>query len=127
MRLNSKQANRRRMAGQRGISLFGLMLYAIVFGFVGYILVRALPTVNEYLTIQSAVNKIAASNLTTVGEIRGAFDKQKEVEYSISAISGKDLDITKENDKVVISFAYEKEIELVQPVYILIKYNGRSK
>jgi hypothetical protein len=103
------------------------MLYAILFGLVGYILVRALPTVNEYLTIQSAIKKIAAANLATVGEIRGAFDKQKEIEFSISSISGKDLDITKENDKVVISFAYEKEIELFAPVYLLIKYNGRSK
>jgi hypothetical protein len=28
---------------------------------------------------------------------------------------------------VVISFAYEKEIELVGPVFLLIKYAGRSK
>jgi hypothetical protein len=127
MKVKSKQQGPGRRARQRGLSLLGLMLYAILFGLVGYILVRALPTVNEYLTIQSAIKKIAAANLATVGEIRGAFDKQKEIEFSISSISGKDLDITKENDKVVISFAYEKEIELFAPVYLLIKYNGRSK
>ena len=60
-------------------------------------------------------------------EIRGAFEKQKEIEYSIQSISGKDLVITKENDKVVVSFAYDKEIELMKPVYLLIKYEGRSK
>jgi len=27
----------------------------------------------------------------------------------------------------VIRFAYEKEIELFEPVYLLIKYAGRSK
>jgi Domain of unknown function (DUF4845) len=127
MSLKARRAQRSRASGQRGISLLGLMVWAIVIGFVGYVLVRALPTVNEYLTIQSSINKIAATNPTTVGEIRGAFDKQKEVEYSISAISGKDLDITKENDKVVIGFAYEKEIELIEPVYLLIKYKGRTK
>ena len=88
---------------------------------------RVLPTMNEYFTIQKAVNKIAQENLTTVGEIRKAFDKQKEVEYSIQTIGGKDLVITKDNDKVVISFAYDKEIELLKPVYLLIKYEGRSK
>ena len=41
--------------------------------------------------------------------------------------SGKDLDITKENDKVVIRFAYNKELELIAPVYLLIKYEGRSR
>ena len=39
-----------------------------------------------------------------------------------SSISGKDLEISKENDRVVIRFAYDKEIELVGPVYLLIKY-----
>lgn len=113
--------------GQRGLSLIGLLFWAIIIGFIGYVAVRVLPTLNEYFTIQSAVNKIAASNPTTVGEIRSQFDKQKDIEYSIASISGKDLDITKENDRVVIRFAYNKEIELIAPVYLLIKYEGRSK
>ena len=112
---------------QRGVSLIGLLFWAIVIGFLGYVLVRALPTLNEYFTIQSAVNKIAATNPTTVGEIRQQFDKQKEIEYSIASISGKDLDITKENDRIVIRFAYNKELELISPVYLLIKYEGRSR
>ena len=112
---------------QRGVTLFGLMFWAIVVGFGALIGMRVLPTLNEYFTIQKAVNKIAQENLTTVGEIRKAFDKQKEVEYSIQVLSGKDLNITKDNDKVVISFAYDKEIELMKPVYLLIKYEGRSK
>ena len=112
---------------QRGVSLIGLLFWAIVIGFLGYVLVRALPTLNEYFTIQSAVNKIAASNPSTVGEIRQQFDKQKEIEYSIASISGKDLDITKENERIVIRFAYSKELELIAPVYLLIKYEGRSR
>jgi len=112
---------------QRGVSLIGLLFWAIVIGFVGYVAIRVFPTVNEYLTIQSAINKIASSNPTTVGEIRAQFDKQKEIEYSIASISGKDLDITKENDKIVIRFAYNKELELISPVFLLIKYEGRSR
>jgi hypothetical protein len=112
---------------QRGVSLIGLMFWAIIIGFIGYVAVRVLPTLNEYFTIQSAVNKIAAGNPTTVGEIRTQFDKQKEIEYSIASISGKDLDITKENDRIVIRFAYNKELELIAPVYLLIKYEGRSR
>jgi hypothetical protein len=112
---------------QRGVSLIGLLFWAIIIGFIGYVLVRALPTLNEYFTIQSAVNKIAASNPSTVGEIRQQFDKQKDIEYSIASISGKDLDITKENDRIVIRFAYNKELELIAPVYLLIKYEGRSR
>ena len=112
---------------QRGITLFGLMFWAIVVGFAALIAMRVLPTLNEYFTIRKAVNRIANENVGTVGAVRQAFEKQKEVEYSIQTIGGKDLNVTKENDKVVISFAYDKEIELLKPVYLLIKYEGRSK
>ena len=115
------------MRRQRGISLFGLLFWAIVIGFFGYVAVITLPTVNEYMTIKRTVEKVAASNPTTVAEARAAFDRQKDVEYSISSISGADLDITKENDKVVISFAYNKELPLSGPVYLLLKYEGRSR
>ena len=118
--------NARRHA-QRGVTLFGLMFWAIVVGFTALITMRVLPTLNEYFTIQKAVNRIANENNGTVGAVRQAFEKQKEVEYSIQTIGGKDLNVTKENDKVVISFAYDKEVELLKPVYLLIKYEGRSK
>ena len=112
---------------QRGITLFGLMFWAIVVGFLALLTMRVLQTLNEYFTIQKAVKKIATEGGTTVPEIRAAFERTKDIEYSITSISSKDLKITKENDKVVVSFAYDKEIELVKPVYLLIKYEGRSK
>jgi len=112
--------------GQRGVSLFGLLFWAIIIGAGAYVVLRVFPTVNEFLTIRSTVQKIAAASPATVAEARVAFDRQKDVEYSISSISGKDLDITKQNEKVVISFAYDKEIALYGPVYLLIKYEGSS-
>lgn len=123
-RRTAHPAPRRR---QRGVTLFGLLFWAIVVGILALVAMKVLPTLNEYFTIQKAVNKIAAEGLTTVPEIRSAFERTKDIEYSISSIGAKDLNITKENDKVVISFAYDKEIELVKPVYLLIKYEGRSK
>ncbi len=116
-----------RARAPRGFSLIGLMFWAIVIGFIGYVAVRVLPTVNEYLTIQRAVNRVAAESPATVAEVRKAFEKQKDIEYAISSISGKDLEITKENERLVIRFAYDKEIPLVEPVFLLVKYQGRSK
>jgi hypothetical protein len=123
MRVEHLQSARR----QRGVTLFGLMLWAIVIGFVALVVMKVLPTLNEYFTIQKAVNKIAQEGGTTVPEIRAAFERTKDIEYSITSITSKDLSITKENDKVVIGFAYDKEIELIKPVYLVIKYEGRSK
>jgi hypothetical protein len=112
---------------QRGLSLFGLMFWAIVIGFFGYVAVVVFPTVNEYLTIQRTIDKVAAENPSTVTEARTAFERQRAIEYSISSITAKDLEISKENDRVVIAFAYDKEIPLAGPVYLLLKYEGRSK
>jgi hypothetical protein len=118
---------RSNISAQRGLSLIGLLLWAIVIGFIGYLAVRVLPTVNEFLTIQRAADRVAAEAPPTVAEVRKAFEKQKEIEYSISSISWQDLDITKENDRLVIRFAYEKEIPIMEPVFLLLKYQGRSK
>jgi hypothetical protein len=115
-----------RKPAQRGISLLGLLFWAVLIGFGALVGMRVFPTVNEYFTIKRAINKIVAENPATVPEVRAAFEKQKEIEYSISTIGGKDLDISKENDKIVIRFAYDKQIELFEPVFLLIKYAGRS-
>ena len=111
--------------GQRGFTLFGLLFWAIIVGFVALVGMRVLPALNEFFTIKRAINKITSEG-STVPEIRNAFERQKDIEYAITSVSGKDLSITKENDKIVVSFAYDKEIELMKPVYLLIKFEGRS-
>jgi hypothetical protein len=119
--------SRRAGAQQRGLTLLGLLFWAILAAFVALIAVRVFPTLNEFATIKRAVEKIAKSNPGSVAQVRNAFESQKEVEYSISSIGGKDLEVTKENDRLVIRFAYDKEIELFSPVFLLIKYRGESR
>jgi Domain of unknown function (DUF4845) len=112
---------------QRGITLFGLLFWAIVIGMLALVGMRIVPTTIEYFTIMKAINKVSGDPaMNTVPQIRSSFDRSREID-DIKAISGKDLSITKENDQVVVGFAYDSEIELFKPVYILIKYEGRSK
>ena len=54
------------------------------------------------------------------------FDKSAAVD-DITSIAGKDLQITKNGDKVVINYSYNKEIELFGPAYLLIKYTGSTQ
>ena len=110
----------------RGLTLISLLFWSIVLAMVAVLFMKVAPTVNEYFTIQKAVTKVA-KEATTVGEVRAAFERQKQIEYSISSIGGQDLSVAKDNDKLVVSFAYDKEVELFGPVSLLIKYQGRSK
>jgi hypothetical protein len=109
---------------QKGLSLFGMLIWSVLIGFVAVMVMKIFPSVNEYWTIQRALRKIRDSGAVSVPEIRSAFNRQRDIEYSISSINGSDLEIDTVGDKVVVRFAYDKEIEIMSPVFLLIKYRG---
>ena len=123
--MNISQSSR--SAKQRGVSLFGLLFWGVLIAFVGVVGAKVFPTVLEYYTIKRVITKIAVTNPPTVPTVRADFEKSKQVEYSITSITGQDLVVAKDNDKVVISFAYDKQVELFGPVFLLIKYEGSSR
>ena len=109
---------------QRGMSFIGLLFVAAVLAATGVVVAQAIPTFIEYQAVIKAVNK--ASQGSSIPEIRVMFDKAASVE-SIKSISGKEIEIAKENDKWVVSFAYQREIHLAGPAYLTLKYAGRSR
>jgi hypothetical protein len=109
---------------QVGISFIGLLFVVGVLACVGIIAAEAFPTAVEYQAALKAAQK--ASSGSTVAEVRQIFDKAADID-NISSISGKDLDISKDGDKVVVKFAYNKEIHMFGPAYLLLKYAGQSK
>jgi len=88
------------------------------------VVAQIIPTAIEYQAVLKAAQKATDGN--TVVEVRSIFDKAAAID-NISSVSGKDIEVTKENDKVVVSFAYQREIHLVGPAYLTMKYAGRSK
>lgn len=113
---------------QRGITLFGLLFWGAAIAMLAVVAMKVFPTVLEYYTVQKIVDRIAAANPSTVPAVRADFDRAVQVEYSIQSLKSDDLVVSKDaNDRVVIEFAYNKEIDLFGPVYLLIKYSGHSK
>ena len=111
-------------AKQRGVSFLGLLVVGGFLAMAGVIAAQVFPTFIEYQAIGKAANKAALGS--TVAEVRNLFDKQSAVD-DFKSISGKDLEVTKEGDKIVVSFAYQREIHLAGPAYLVLKYAGRSK
>jgi len=109
---------------QRGVSFLGLLFVGGLLAVAGVIAAQAFPTVVEYQAVVKAVNKASAGS--SVPEVRTIFDKAADID-NIKSIKGKDLEITKEGEKVVVAFAYEREIHLAGPAYLTLKYIGRSK
>ncbi len=108
----------------RGMSLIGVLFVAMLVAAVALVVVQVVPTYSEFQAVQNAVDK--ASGGTTVLEIRNLFDKTASID-DIRSITGKDLVVTKEGDKVVVTFSYQREIHLAGPAYLTMKYSGRSR
>ncbi len=109
---------------QRGLTFLGLLVVGILLAFAGVVFAQVVPTYIEFMAVQKAVQKASAG--TTVSEVRSLFDKASQID-DIKSISGEDLEIGKEGDRVVVSFAYSREIPLVGPAYLLLKYEGKSQ
>ena len=107
----------RRLSSQRGATIFGMAFLAIIVSFVALIGLRVFPSVNEYLTIRKVVGNIMRANPTSPGDIRQAFGKATEIEYSIKTIDAKDLNIQPIGDtgSFRTSYAYNVEIPVFDP------------
>ena len=114
-----------RLSMQRGYSPVTIFLIVILLAFGIFMGVKVFPTFSEYLSIQKAV-KLAAQERGSVNAIQAAFERAVVTDY-ITSINSSDLEIIKEGDRVVINFAYDKEIPIFRNVYLLIKYSGSSK
>jgi len=111
-------------AQQRGISFIGLVFVAAVLGCLGVVIAQVIPTLIEWQAIDKAANK--AKEGTTVPEVRAIFDRAQTID-DFKSVSGKDLEIKKVGDKVVVSYSYEREIPLFGPAYLTLKYKGETR
>lgn len=109
---------------QNGMSLFGMLFWAIAVGVVAVTMIRVYPSVQKYLTTRQAVDRVMRADPPprSVPEIRNAFNRQRDIEYTRDMIKGEDLEIEAAGDGFRVGFSYDDEVELMAPVYLLIKY-----
>jgi len=109
---------------QRGLSLVSL----VFLGFVALLLIilgmKVVPAVTEYMSIQRAVNQVGNEG-QTVREIRQAFDRHAIID-DIKSVAGKDLDITKDGDRIVVSFSYTYSVPLLSNARLVIDFSGSN-
>lgn len=113
-----------RKSGQRGLSFVGMLFVAVVLAATGVVVAKVVPTAIEYQAVLKATKKAALGS--TIPEARTIFDKAASID-AIDSISGKDLQVVKDGDQLVVSFAYQREIPLAGPAYLTLKYTGSSK
>ena len=110
---------------QRGMSLIGLIFIGLIVVALLILGSKVVPAVVEYIAIERAVQKIK-NEASTVRDIQAAFERHRTID-DITSITSKDLDITKEGDKIVISYAYQKKIPILDNVSIVIDFAGTTR
>ncbi|NCT96941.1 MAG: DUF4845 domain-containing protein [Comamonadaceae bacterium] len=109
---------------QRGLTFVGLIIVGTLLALAGIVAAQVFPTYLEYMAVQKAVQKASAGS--TVAEVRDIFDKAATID-DIRTISGKDLTVGKQGDRVVVSYDYAREIHLAGPAWLVMKYKGSSQ
>jgi len=109
---------------QKGVSFIGFVVIAVLAVAVFAIGGQSLPIYLEYQAAQKAAQK-AAHEGGAVSEIRAVFDRAAQID-DIKTITGKDLNISKANERTVVGFAYEREIPLVGPAYLVYRFNHQT-
>ena len=114
------------MKYQRGVALSGLIFWGFVFAMAAVLVLKVAPTAIEYYKILKDSKAVVGQvpETASVAEVKAAFNKFAEVDHL--DFRADQLDITKENGKIVISFEYEKRIPLFYNVSLLIDYKGST-
>jgi len=114
------------MNRQNGLSLTGLLAASGVVVAIAVLVTKVMPSVTEYFTVVRHVKQIASGGDTSsVAAVRKAYALRSAVDETPS-VTAEDLEISKEGNDVVISFAYSKKIPLFGNVSLLIDFAGRS-
>ena len=111
-----------RRQAQRGLSMIGFLFVAAVVLVTALIAFRMIPSYIEYYTVQKALEgALADSNDLSVATIRRAMDRRLAADYA-EVVSGKDVDVTRDGNKIVASVGWEKKLPLVSNVSILLDF-----
>lgn len=113
-----------RMGREAGVSLSGLIVVLVVLGFLAVMAMKVFPAWAEYRSIKNAIAQAKAAGGSN-REMQQAFERNAEIN-NITAISSRDLVITRENGQADVSFAYEKRIPLAGNVSLLIDFAGTT-
>ena len=109
---------------QAGISFFGLIIVMAVLGVAAVMAAQGVPSALEDQAVVEGLER--AEEGSTAQGVRTAFANSANVD-DIKSITSKDLEITKVENRNVVKVAYDKQIHMFGPAYLLLKYAYQSK
>lgn len=116
------------MHRQRGISLSGFMVFAVIAIAVLLLGFKIGPAYMEYYTIQKIFKNMAAEpamQTATRGEFNSAFNARAGVD-NVKAIGYQDVEVVKDGNGLSISAAYSVRVPLFGNMSACMEFNPTS-
>ena len=113
---------------QSGLSLIGVLFVGAVLGALVILGLKLVPVMTEYYGVKRSINAVASEadpQNASVSQLRSAFAKRATVD-DISSVAPSDLDITKEDGRIVISVDYSRKIPLFSNVSLVIDFSATT-
>jgi len=115
------------MRRQKGVTLIGFVFMAALVAGAGILVFRAVPIYNEYFTLKKILRSIdLQNNDATPADIRKQFELKASADY-VYEVKSRDLDITKDNGRIVISYPYVRRIPLGGNVSLLFEFEASNR
>ena len=114
---------------QRGLGLISLLIVSALLVAAALVVIKCVPQVVEYWSVRKIVSTMASQGDLrggTPADIRRSFDRRAVID-SVTVITGKDLEIAKNGDGYVVSFAYEGRVPLFANISLLFDFQGSSQ
>ena len=113
------------MKRQRGVSLSGLLMVSVVLILVLLLGFKLYKPYTDFFALQKIFRTLATKPEVRTGtrrEVMAAWAPYAQIE-NVSAISGDDIEITKDGNSVVVSAAYQARVPLFKNYTLLIDFN----
>ena len=113
---------------QSGLSLIGVMIGGAVLAALLLVGLQLIPVISEYMGVTRSMAAVvggANPQTATVSELRSAFTKRAMVD-DVTTITASDVDITKEDGRIVMSIEYSRKVKLFGNVSLLIDFSAST-
>jgi hypothetical protein len=109
---------------QRGVTLMGLIAGLFILIVVALFAMKLIPSFMEYRTAKAAIEAVA-TQAQSPGDVRRLFEARAAIDDINLRYT--DLELSREGSRMVIAFAYRKEVPLFANVGLYIDYAANSR
>ncbi len=116
------------MKKQRGMSFIGTLILIVLGVSITLLVVKLAPAYIEFFSVKKVLAAMAqdpAFPAMSPAEVRDSFDRRANIDY-ITTVTGKDLDLSKEDGQNVASIEYSQKIPLVLNVSACLDFSAST-